>query len=523
MLTPDDDEQFSNELNEFYARFDVRNESEELESILRELRAKDCTCPSVSETDVRKQLCKQKVRKAPGPDGISGKVLKECSQQLAGILTILFNKSLSIGYVPSPWKESTLVPLPKSYIPEVKNDLRPVALTALIMKNFEKLFAGILGPEVDFIRDILQFAYKQKSGVEDAVLTLLNCVHKHLDQPHSAVRTLFIDFSSAFNTISPLLLVKKLTQAGVNPRLITWIASFLTNRTQRVRFGSKMSKPITTNLGAPQGCVLSPILFTLYTSDCRSPDTKCKILKYADDTVIIGNIDKQKDCKFYFDTVKYFVDWCQVNCLHLNVKKTKEIIFDFGKNAFHHDSVNINGADVDKVEEYKYLGCIIDDKLNWSKNTELICSKANKRMYFLRKLKEFRVDNTILRLFYQSVIQSILKFCMVCWFSSLSVKQVNSLERIIRTANRIISDGLGQHMDELFNNDLICMYHRIVDNKDHPLVDNFEILRSGTRLRATKVRTNRFKMSFIPQCVMKINELEVNDRAICINKLTTVE
>jgi hypothetical protein len=280
-----------------------------------------------------------------------------------------------------------------------------------------------------------------------------------------------------------------------------------------------MSRAIHTNIGAPQGCVLSPILFTLYTSDCRSPDINCKIIKYADDTVIIGNMDKHKDSKFYFDTVNYFVDWCLLNCLHLNVKKTKEIVFDFGKNSSQHDDVIIDGAIVERVKDYKYLGCIIDDKLNWEKNTELLCNKANKRMYFLRKLKEFRVDSTILRLFYHSVILSILKFCMVCWFGGLSIKQVKSVERIMKIANKIMSDGLEVHMEEMYNSDLVSMYNRIASNNVHPLFVNFEALRSGTRLRATRVRTNRFKLSFIPQCIRKVNELNAIDRALCVNRI----
>ena len=104
-----------------------------------------------------------------------------------------------------------------------------------------------------------------------------------------------MDYSFAFNTIIPDLLHSKLTHLTIHPLLCSWITDFLTNRTQFVRLGPHLSQPRTSNTGAPQGCVLSPLLFSLYTNDCTSGDPSVKTIKNADDTTIIGLISNHNE------------------------------------------------------------------------------------------------------------------------------------------------------------------------------------------------------------------------------------
>ncbi len=118
----------------------------------------------------------------------------------------------------------------------------------------------------------------------------LHCILQHLDKPGNYARILFVDFSSAFNTIMPDLLSDKLTQLSVPTSICQWITSFLTDRQQLVRLGKLTSRTLTISTGAPQGCVLSPLLFSLYTNDCTSKDPSVKLLKFAEDTTVIGLI-----------------------------------------------------------------------------------------------------------------------------------------------------------------------------------------------------------------------------------------
>jgi hypothetical protein len=325
-----------------------------------------------------------------------------------------------------------------------------VALTDLIMKNFERLFGKKLSPEVALHQDPLQFAYSPQLGVEDAVLTLLHHVYQHLDKNNAAVRLLFIDFSSAFNTIPPCKLARLLIDMDVNPYLILWICSFLSDRSQKVRFKTVFSESLVTNTGAPQGCVLSPLLFTLYTSRCRSNNSLCKIIKYADDTVIAGLVTKNQDNSFFTSNIDNFVDWCDSYHLHLNVKKTKELIIDFGRKNTVFNDISINGENVQRVDCYRYLGTIIDNKLSWTENIDALCAKSKKRIYFLRKLNEFQVDNTILRLFFDSIILSVLSFSLICWYGGMSISLKNKLSSVIRTGNKIINDDKLPDLDDLY-------------------------------------------------------------------------
>lgn len=118
--------------------------------------------------------------------------------------------SLRLGKVPSIWKTSCIIPVPKKRNPSAPNDFRPVALTSQVMKSLERLVLHCLKPQVHHAQDPLQFAYREKIRVEDAVLYLLHRTLSYLEEGRCAVRILFFDFSSAFNTIQPPLLWDKL-------------------------------------------------------------------------------------------------------------------------------------------------------------------------------------------------------------------------------------------------------------------------------------------------------------------------
>ena len=103
------------------------------------------------------------------------------------------------------------------------------------------------------------------------------------------------NYSSAFNTIIPYKLFNKLRLLNVNPQMCKWVLDFLLNRTQVVRFNSQLSKLLTLSTGAPQGCVLSPLLLMLFTNDCRSNSSSTLIFKFSDDTTIEGLITNAEE------------------------------------------------------------------------------------------------------------------------------------------------------------------------------------------------------------------------------------
>ncbi len=168
--------------------------------------------------------------------------------------------------------------------------------------------------------DPLQFAYRANRSVDDTVNMGLYYTLQHLDKPGNYARILFVDFSSAFNTIMPDLLSDNVTQLSVSTSNCQWITSFLTYRQQLVRLGKLTSRTLTISTGAPQGCIISPLLFSLYTNDCTSKDPSVKLLKFADDTTVIGLI-KDGDESAYRQEVEQLAVWCTLTTWSLTRSK----------------------------------------------------------------------------------------------------------------------------------------------------------------------------------------------------------
>ncbi|KAI3367638.1 hypothetical protein L3Q82_026475 [Scortum barcoo] len=325
--------------------------------------------------------------------------------------------SLQIGRVPTLWKTSRIVPVPKKNRPSELNDFRPVALTSHLMKTLERLFLSLLRPQVQHAQDRLQFAYQPGVGVEDAILYLLHRAHSHLDKGSGTVRILFLDFSSAFNTIQPTLLRDKLSRMGVDPQLMDWIS----------------------------------------------------------------------DLPHWQTT-------------------TKELVIDFGRSRPRPRPVLLEGAEVEAVDSYRYLGLWIDNKLDWTTHTSHLYGKTQSRMYFLRRLRSFNICSKLLQMFYQSVVASVLFYTVVCWGGSISKKDTSRLDKLIRRAGSVV----GMKLDSLVTvaeSRTLDKLLDIMDNASHPLHTVISNQRSlfSERLLLPKCRTNRLKNSFVHHAITLYN------------------
>ena len=169
-------------------------------------------------------------------------------------------------------------------------------------------------------------------------------------------------------------------------------------------------------------------------------------------------------------TVKDFVDWCEVNHLQLNMTKTKELVVDLRRDKAPVTPVSIRGVSVDTVEDYKYLGVYIDNKLDWAKNTDALYRKGQSRLYFLRRLRSFNICRTMLRIFYESVVASAILYAVACWGSRLRASDANRLNKLIRKAG----DVVGVELDSLMavsERRMLSKLQAIMDNGSHPLYD----------------------------------------------------
>ncbi|KAI3365638.1 hypothetical protein L3Q82_010717 [Scortum barcoo] len=203
---------------------------------------------------------------------------------------------------------------------------------------------------------------------------------------------MFFDFSSAFNTIQPRLLGDKLQLAGVDHHLTTWILDYLTHRPQFVRVQGFESDRLLCSTGAPQGTVLAPFLFTLYTADFSYNTPSCDLQKFSDDSAVVVGLITDGDDREYRGLIQDFADWCLQNNLQINAGKTKELVVDFRRCSHSPPApVSIQGTDIDTVKSYK---------------------------------------GPLLRTFYDSVVASAIFYGIVCWASSITDRDRRRMDRL---------------------------------------------------------------------------------------------
>ena len=262
-----------------------------------------------------------------------------------------------------------------------------------------------------------------------------------------------------------------------------------------------MSSFKSTCTGAPQGTVLSPVLFTIYTNDCTGTDSTLRV-KYSDDTAIedLSNSDS-----VYFEQVQNFSLWCKQNYLDLNVKKTKEMLIDFRKNPTQVPPLLIGGVQVERVSEYKYLGTVVDNKLNFNQNTLSIQKKCQSRIYCLQKLRNLQVNEKVLKGFYRCFIESVLTFSFMCWFGGLSVKNKSMLNRVVNVCSKIVGTQQKGLM-ELYECRVLRKASAIACDECHVLANHYELLPSGRRFRVPGCKTVRLKQSFVPFSIRLLNK-----------------
>ena len=192
------------------------------------------------------------------------------------------------------------------------------------MKCFEKLVRNHI---INSLPATHQFAYRRSRSTEDVIATALHATLSHLEQRGSYANT---------------IISNRLLDLGLSQHICHWIKDFLSNRPQRVKVGPHLSSAVNLSTGSPQGCVLSPLLYTLYTHDCTPTHPENAIIKFADDTTIVGLISGGDETA-YREEIQRMAAWCSENNLILNTSKTKELIIDFRRNKKNIRSVWING------------------------------------------------------------------------------------------------------------------------------------------------------------------------------------
>ena len=260
------------------------------------------------------------------------------------------------------------------------------------------------------------------------------------------------------------------------------------------------------NSGAPQGCVLSPVLFSIYTNELMCNTSDLTLITFADDMAMTAWLKDEQSLSKYYTFISKLISWFDISFLKLNVQKTKELCLE-GNRA--RDStwltpIVIKDEIVEQVDTFKYLGTILDSKLSFKEHVHLTVKKANQRMHFIRKLKHFDVSTHILESVYRALVESILAFNIVTWYGNLNMKDKTKLNRIVKIASKIIGSQQ-RSLSDIHRQFAINKANKIQTDKTHPLTDSFLPLPSRRRLRVPLARRNLYKRSFVPTAVKILN------------------
>ena len=486
------------ELNTFFTRYEKPHTNHA--DILPDAHTNTAPPLEISEDNVLKQLKYLNPRKGAGPDGIIPKVMKLCCYQLAPTITRLFNSSLSSKKIPTLWKKAIIKPLPKVNNPKEIKQYRPIALTSCLCKVMERLIKHYVITHTPL--DTHQFAYRSHRSTQDAILCLTSTVTSFIDKiATNYARCLFLDFSSAFNTINVSNLISQLHH--LDSAVTEWICSFLSDRVQRTMVDGTLSHPITTNTGTPQGSVLSPLLFSIYTDRITSTLSNVTVIKYADDTCIIGCISNKQDLDSYFNEIDRISRQCVDLDLLLNASKTQEILFSTQRTKPDSPPIVLNGQGITMCDKVTYLGVLLDQKLRFEDHVQSVVSKAEQRMYIVRNFVHLSTVPLATMLF-KSFIVSLLTYCLPILYTHVFAKDKKCLRKFFKeAANLGLEVG---DLDSLIQKRTKTLAMTYIHDDTHFLNDFLEKCPSG-RYRTIKYRSALGKDSFVRHLIHTLNDI----------------
>ena len=375
-------------------------------------------CPRHIET----LLSQINSNKANGPDKIHGKILKNCSSSLAYPFSIMFGVSYNTGIVPKEWKLANVVPIHKKGPKENIENYRPISLTSLVIKTFEKIVKDKLLSLTSHHLNDLQHGFLGKKSCSTNLAVLCDNLALSLND---CARTdvVYFDFAKAFDSVNHDLLLCKLKRYyKIDGRLLKFLKNYLCDREQQVVVGNSISSRSKVLSGVPQGSILGPILFVLFINDLPdglSPGTDASM--YADDTKISRTINEESDHATLQSDINYLHNWSLTNKMNFHPQKCKVLsvanrpppLLDDLPFIQYFYMLGENILDYTKGE--RDLGVDTNTTLNFSEQCERLLSKANQQFGLTKRTCYFVNDFRRKRTLYLSLIRSQFEHCSQIW------------------------------------------------------------------------------------------------------------
>ena len=255
------------------------------------------------------------VSSSAGPDGLPSSFLKNCLQVLIKPLKILFRKSLDSGDIPAIFKRAAIVPIFKGGDRTCPANYRPISLTPVLMKLFERIIRKqvISFLVVNKLLNLSQHGFRENRSCLSALLDVYDILLFMLAENPCIIDMIYLDFYKAFDKVDFGILFHKMKDMGITGKLGIWFYHFLVNRTQFVRLPGGSSTDIHVISGVPQGTVLGPLLFLILMSDIDEGIVNSKIISFADDTRLYNSVSEVEDCDVLQSDLNTIYKWADAN------------------------------------------------------------------------------------------------------------------------------------------------------------------------------------------------------------------
>ena len=340
-----------------------------------------------------------KLGKSGGPDGLVAEMIINTTNGISTILLPLFNKILTLGEYPENWSLSILCPILKSGSMSDPNNFRGVSLIDIL----NKILTGMMYNRIyNWAEDNSklsesQAGFRKGYSTIDNIFTLMSLGQKYLSKKGGRFYCLFVDFSKAFDRIDHKILINSLIKKGFHGRMLKLLIAMYSNLCSCVKIDNqKCTSHFKCNIGTRQGCKLSTILFILFINDLigelnnsgikgiqiSSNDPDVLTILYADDMANVG--DTVRALQAQIDIIARF---CARTNMKINLQKTKVIVFRNGGILRYYEKWYFNGAAIETVSAYKYMGLFITPKLIWSYAKHNLAVQARKSIISMLKLQ----------------------------------------------------------------------------------------------------------------------------------------
>ena len=358
-------------------------------------------------------------KNSEGHDELPISILKKINTAVTPILTYLFNICINQGIYPDSLKIGKVVAIFKSGNKTLPGNNRPITILPAINKVFEKLIYNRLSNffTKNKIINNNQFGFRQGHNTELATTKFYEDTLNHLNNGEACCAIL-LDLSKAFDSVDRQILLYKLSKYGIRGTPLKLLQSYLTNRFQYIKNNNIKSNLWPSKVGVPQGGVISTLLFLILINDIKNC-TKMQIINFADDTLAYHNFSNTDNIQNWINKEFNNISiWMEKNHLKLNLTKTNFIIFSPKCNKFKNlSNLNLTINDnviIPQTETCKYLGMIIDKKLNWTSHIYNLKQSLSKTVGTLYRIRHF-LNKKSLSIILHSLIISKINYGLICY------------------------------------------------------------------------------------------------------------